>query len=630
MRWNSLLWKEVNNIMIYIKIIISILLMFYCSYRIGILFNKKIKSIYITDVILYGAIIFFSAFHILGQVCILLHTCFKLIYVITLFIIFITLILSYKYVSIKKSVSFIKKNFKKVFNNKKYIALKLSLVLIVLSLSIFCSYIFNENADDGFYVSLINENIDAEHIYEKYEPSLGYGSDAQLRRYEISSYELFVSILCKISHITPTIMCHTVLPFIFIILSYCAYFLLLRTITKKTVFSLKTLLILSFIFLFDGITSRTIGTVLFSKMWQGKSIFLNCILPVISSNLIKCYYNKRYIKNIVLLVITNIAGIFFTPVSLFLITFSYIGYGILLLIKKNFKKVILLGITGIPILIFAIIMLILTKNYGTGMYNEIKTVNEMYKIVGDGKYIYLYIICTILLLFIGNKRMKLVSIVIPIIYLVTIYNPIFTDIIAKYLTGSNVFWRVFWLLPIEITIAYTFISILQCIKNKYIKGLSIILICCIIMLSGKFCFTKENGFEKPENLEKIPSRIMKQTNYILNDYKDEDKPIVMCPPEPLHSVTIRQLTNNIKIFWSRDFYMLELFGMEEYNNMLELYDLYFKKQVNVTQERFIQLINKYNIDYVIIPSDYIEVILYMENINVRGKEKIDGDYIYKF
>ena len=616
--------------MIFLKILFIVLFVFYYSYRIGILLNKKIKSIYITDVILYGAITFFSLFHIIGQVCILTHTSFKLVYIFALFIIFITLILSYKLVGIKQSISFIKKNFKKGIENKKYIALKVSVILVVLLLSLFCSYSCNENADDGFYVSLINQNIDAKKIYEDYEPSLGYGPDTQLRRYEISSYELFVSVICKISHITPTIMCHTVLPFIFIVLSYFAYFLLLRTITKNTVFTLKTLLALTFVFLFDGITSRTLGTVLLSKMWQGKSIFLNCILPVISANLIKCYFGKRYIKDIILLIVTNIAGIFFTPISLFIITFSYIGYGILLLIKKKIKKVILLGVTGIPIFISAVIMLVLTRNSGTGMYNEIEVFNEFYKIIGDGKYIFLYIICMVILLFIGNKRIKLVSFVIPVIYLFTIYNPLFTDIIAKYLTGSNVFWRVFWLLPIEITIAYTFVKVLGYAKNKYLKCTAIIAFCGIISLSGKFCFTQDNGFEKQKNLEKIPNKIITQTNYILNDYKNEDKPIVMCPPEPLHSVTIRQLTSDIKIFWSRDFYMLELFGMQEYNNMLELYELYLNKQVSVNEERFEQLINKYNIDYAIIPSEYVEVISYMENINVQDKVLIDGDYIYKF
>ena len=151
-----------------------------------------------------------------------------------------------------------------------------------------------------------------------------------------------------------------------------------------------------------------------------------------------------------------------------------------------------------------------------------------------------------------------------------------------------------------------------------------------MFISGKFCFTQDNGFEKPKNLEKIPSKIIEQTNYILNDYDKKDKPIVICPPEPLHSVTIRQLTSDIKIFWSRDFYMLELFGMEEYNNMLELYDFYLNKQVSVNEEKFIELINKYNIDYAIIPSEYIEVISYMENINIQDKVLIEGDYIYKF
>lgn len=617
--------------MIYLKIIITVILMFYFFFRIGMLINKKIKSIHITDVILYGAVLFFALFQIIGQICILLHCDFRIPLYITYLFILILLVLSYKFVGLKKSIKFVKKNvLKNIVVNKKIQVLNVVLFIFVIAIATFSAYIFNENADDGFYVSLINQSIDSKNIYENSEPSLGYGNDNQLRRYEISSYELFVSVLCKISTISSSIMCHTVLPFVFVIMSYFTYYLLIRRITKNTKFSIQTLLILSLIFVFSGMTSRTIGSSLLSKMWQGKSIFLNIVLPLVIANLIKVYYGKNIKNHIILLIITNIAGVFFTPVALFLITFSYIGFGILLLIKRKIKKVLLLGLTGIPILIYSIIMLILTRNCGTGTYNEINVFNELIRMVGDIKFVILYVVCAIITLFIGNKRMKLVSFIIPIIYLVTIYNPFFTDIIAKNLTGSNVFWRVFWLLPIEITIAYTFVSVVRYVKNKYLKGVVICIFITMIIICGEFCYTKENGYETPENLEKIPNEIIEQTNYILNDYNGERRPIVMCPPEPLQSVTMRQLTNDIVLFWSRDFYMIDIFGEEVTNEMLELYTLYFDNEIKVSKERFIELIEKYEIDYFIVSSESDKIIEYMSDINVVSKNIIGGNYIYKF
>lgn len=612
-----------------IKIILSIILAFYLFYRVGLLINKKLKTIHITDIVLSGAITLFAIFQVIGVAFIVFHVPFLWVYISTILIVATLLITSYILVGIKRPFKLLKSNIQKYKKmNIQYKMIKILVILLILGLAVFCSYLFKENADDGFYVSLITENIDSDEIYPNTEPSLGYGNDAQLSRYEISSYELFVSVFCKLTHISPAIMCHSVFPFIFILLSYCSYYLLIRTITKKSMFSLKWLLILTLIFAFEGTSRWTLGLTLFSKMWQGKAIFVNVVLPFVLTYLIRAYSKKKIKMEVVMLLIANTAGIFFTPIALFLITFSYIGFGVLLLLRKNFKKILHFLITGIPVLIFAILMLYLTKDGGTGAYRPVTIFTELEKFVGTGKFIYLYLVSAVVVLFIGNKKMKLVSTIIPFIYALTIYNPLFTELISKHLTGSAVFWRVLWLLPIEITISYCVITIFDKLKNKYLKYGFLVCSIVVIVLSGNICFRSEIGYRKPENFEKIPQAIIDQTNYILAQIKTDEMPVVMCPPEPLHSVTMRQLTAKIKMFWSRDFYMLDLFGHEEYNNMLKLYELYLNKEIKIEKEEFIHLLSKYKIDYMIVPNDYVKVIDYMEDIPVIDKTQVSGAYIY--
>lgn len=613
--------------MIYVKIIVTLILFFYFCYRIGIVFHCKKRRNHLTDVILYGAIFFFACFQIIGQICIITHQNSKVPCYFTVILLFVTMIVSFQKRGLDDTRYYIKRY--RYFTKKKK-CLRKWIAIMMIGIAIVCSYLFNENADDGFYISLINMNTDSNQIYPNIEPSLGYGSDAQLRRYEIASYELFVSVLCQLTNISPSIMCHSVLPFLFIILSYSAYYLLFRTISKKNQFSLKVLVIFTVLLLFEGYSRWSIGITLFSKMWQGKAIFLNLVLPVVWSNLLKITFQKHYKTEILWLFFTNVAGIFFTPVALFLITFSYIGFCLYLLLKRKIPKIFYLFLTGMPVLLSSILMLILTKEGGTGQYVPVNILSLWKEYLGEGNYFYLYMIACIVLLGIGNKRVKFFSMGIPMMYLFTIYNPFFSNIIAKYLTGSAVFWRVMWLFPMEITIAYVMTLLIEKSSTFFLKiGMNFICL-FVILWSGTFCFQKKNGFEIPENLEKIPQSIIEQTDYILSDYKGEDKPIVLCPPEPLHSVTIRQLTADIKIFWSRDFYMLDLFGREEYDQMLKLYQCYFDQKIILEKETFKELIQKYEIDYMIVPKEYEQITRYMEQLDCLTEVEIQEDIIYRF
>ena len=139
----------------------------------------------------------------------------------------------------------------------------------------------------------------------------------------------------------------------------------------------------------------------------------------------------------------------------------------------------------------------------------------------------LKIISLVIIAIKGNKLAKKYFLLIPILYAITIYNPIFTKIITRYFTGSEVFWRLFWLLPIELSIVYSFVLLLELKNSKLYKIGMLIIEILLLIVMGKFVYTKQNGFEIAENLNKIPQTIIDQTRihigYSIKRFKSRNK-----------------------------------------------------------------------------------------------------------
>ena len=74
----------------------------------------------------------------------------------------------------------------------------------------------------------------------------------------------------------------------------------------------------------------------------------------------------------------------------------------------------------------------------------------------------------------------------------------------------------------------------------------------------------------------------------------------MAPPEPLHSVTMRQLTSSINLFWSRDMYMPGLYSGEQLEEMGKIYNIYRQEKTELDVGEFDSIREKYGVNWVII------------------------------
>lgn len=615
-----------------LKSIICVVAMFFITYRIGLVIAKYAKKSRITEIFMFGLITLFALVQIISLPFILFHLAFLYPYSIVCTVVLVLVISSFIIVEKKEE----KEIWKKAINSLKKqkgieIGLDIAIIVVIVFQAISSSYLFRENADDSFYVSLATQSIDTKSLYME-DPSLGLKKDYTLFSSfeQISAYELGIAMLAKTFAIQPASLFHSILPFLWIIFSYMAYaYLIQRMVTNKK-YAKVFLWILAITFLFTGFSSKFRTGCLLYKMWQGKSIFLNFGLTMLWALLLERKQNEKK-KILPLVILTNIANVFLSSSAIFIIAFSYIGFGIIYLVQKKGKEIRWLILSFLPIVLYTGILLILMKTTKLNTQIEFteQSMKQLLLLYGSKQYFILYVASFLIITILGKKQDRTFFVLIPIINACTIWNPLLINIIAKYLTSSVTFWRVLWLLPIEASIAYAITLIVQRIPQKRYKITALILGIAIIIGCGKFVYTKENGFHFSENWEKIPQYIINQTNYILENSEEKDKIMVMAPGEPLHSCTIRQLTSKIELLYSRIMYFDDLITYEEMWQRSELYNLYGQVVPNYSAEEFNQKVEKFQIDWIIIPSHKKELQEYLTNTIMKKQTQIAEYTLYK-
>ena len=562
---------------------------------------------------LYGFLLLIGINHIILTPCILLHTSFSIPFYITIITDIILIIASFFIPKIK---------YKKVEN----ISVTIITAILIVTQLIFVTIFYKSNADDSFYVSLSETSINSESIYKE-EPSMGYQTNETLlsATEQLPSIELQIAIFSKLANVNSAIMCHFILPAIIVFISYLALYVFAKSFMDDKNAKIF-LIVLSVIFLFTGFSTKYRAGCLLIKPWQGKAIFLNIAVPMIIANLITIDKELKK-RNIILLLSTNLFSMALSSTAIFLVPFIYFPFGILKLMKRKWKDIVWLIVSFVPVIICVLIYIGMNQNVEVAFDVPKENVSIIQSLEYYNSYIYIgyYIIATIVILFMGDKQAKRYFCYVQLINLLTIWNPLFSNLIAKYFTSSAIFWRVLWLLPIEFSIAYAVILITKKTNKKLIKIILFFACLGLLMYSGVFVYS---SFKFIENLENIPQSILNQTNYIIENSKQNEQIIVLALPEPLHSTTMRQVNPKIKLINSRELYIEKIKDKQEIEERRNLSQIYFGNYVYNTQE-FNEILKKQSVDWVIIDKNDINLINYIEKSNLQRDIEIDGCILYE-
>lgn len=254
----------------------------------------------------------------------LVYTWFSLI--IIMFI--ISLILNFK--DIKAKITDFVKNFdfKKVFVKSNIIVF---IAVFLIFVQLIASIILTHNdGDDAFYIGTAVTSIYNNNMY-RVSPENGYYYGKMPARYMLSPFPMYIAIISSIVNTSPLIIAHTILQPIFILLTYCIYAIIAERLFEKDKKDVSLFLIfLSIVFIFGNVSRRTNFTVLFLRMWQGKAILANIILPSLWLAFSYCAKEKdKFVDWIFVFLIilsaclTSEMGLAVAPLALMMLAFVF-------------------------------------------------------------------------------------------------------------------------------------------------------------------------------------------------------------------------------------------------------------------------------------------------------------------
>ncbi len=126
--------------------------------------------------------------------------------------------------------------------------------------------------------------------------------------------------------------------------------------------------------------------------------------------------------------------------------------------------------------------------------------------MGNG-LIVIWFLISLLYLFLKEhrKQIRILFVYVPVIILLLFFNPLFAGMMDRYM-GDEIYYRILWLLPITVVIAYACVSVVFSFsgrKRYLLAGLSVLL----VIVSGS-CIYNNIYFTEAENEYHMPDSVV--------------------------------------------------------------------------------------------------------------------------
>lgn len=234
--------------------------------------------------------------------------------------------------------------------------LVLVLIAVQLAGAFFLQYL---DGDDAFYVatSLTSEHTDTMYRFTPY-----YGANGELDiRHALSPVPIFMAWLARVSGIHVTILCHSYISMLFLLLMYMIYFQMAKRLfanQKKNQWLF--LLTLSIWYLFGNVSIYAAESFAFTRTWQGKSMFPNLIIPYLFLWMFCMAKDEMDIGEWAMLFVTTLAATFTTSTGIFTVPIL-LGMEALIIavVKKRAMVVVQTVACLVPCLFFGMLYLFL-------------------------------------------------------------------------------------------------------------------------------------------------------------------------------------------------------------------------------------------------------------------------------
>lgn len=180
------------------------------------------------------------------------------------------------------------------------------------------------------------------------------------------------------------------------------------------------------------------------------------------------------------------------------------------------------------------------------LYGEkVKTLFEYFN-ANDYMFFIIFVISIIYILFTEKeKKVKILLTAYSVIIMCIIFNPLAIKIFEKMINFSSIY-RIYYMLPLGITISYAATKLILEQKNKYIKAGLFIFVIGFIMLTGDSVYKFTTV--KVGTLYKLPDEVVQVATILAEDEKTEFKRAIV--PYGMSS-QIGQITAKVQLLYTR-------------------------------------------------------------------------------
>lgn len=470
-------------------------------------------------------------------------------------------------------------------------------------------YFQHSDSDDSYYIAQINTIVETNYLMDV-EPTTGINAFKQLVTYKLIGHEVMLSIIAKMFNVNAAFLSHMIMPVFMIPLHYIVVYQLAKEIKYK--YRKFFLLFSAVINMFSAFSGAAAPAWLLFRIWQGKAVLVSILLPILLLEFVKVYKKKNVSAQSLIVMVSILWGGFYaSTVGLYLVPIVYFAYTVTYFFTyKDWKNSFKLCIPVFFSLPYVLVKLstFLSQNYFEGISDT--KVNFTYRDIFFSKYLSKeygvhgnYVLAAFILFAIiyiwkkGTRVEKMVSVYMPIVLFLTFLNPLFKPFVGTYITGEDVYYRLFWLFNFRyIVVIAMLIYISEEIGRKFMSTLVMIF---LIAGTGEYILQPPHFCER-QNRYKLSDRVIWISDKIIEENDMENNYLLM--PDK-YSWEVRQYTGKIRMVWGR--YTYHFYSEKDFNALQKLYNkLYIEKDwsLDLLQDK----LDYFHVNYLYLSNDAIQ------------------------
>lgn len=446
------------------------------------------------------------------------------------------------------------------------------MVLVALYYSVF--YYTPTSTDDCYYLPRAMEVLAQNNLAVSHSVGWhGWQINGYPETTDASTIEFFRAYLSGLTGIEVTPLNRNGFLIALFILSLSSVWTFLNTFAQdnENAFSIKAYgLILWILFVFSSLQMYSQNFWIAHFLSQGKSLLPGIVFPMLFSACgqimqhIDRFKFREWISVMLVLlagVAVSIVGIFLTPILYFMLGISFL----LTTRFKHFGRIVPCAVVSVlPVLVHIVISYLTILRVNQRYFEPSKVerggwLDQMH--YGMDMFMFvLFVLCVIYLFRRGSKLERALFAVMPTLLALTFLNPLLRSFVTKYVTSANVYWRLFWLLPVVLVPIYTIPTGL--LKHLHAKGLQTMLIgaCFCAGSFGGFAVAKHGTSEligmfvpssvyseARKNVYNIDTDAYEIVDTVFSDWHKEERPMLLLYDEEFELNEIRQRTEKINL-----------------------------------------------------------------------------------